>query len=173
MTIRPALIDELLKDCSDPREVLAEGGLIKQLTKAIIERCLESELDVHLGDPKHGRSVEGKATARNGTSRKMLKGTPGEIEIAVPRDRQASGSAAAHPEASDPFRGLRGQNLGAVCAWHDDQGYASSGAGTVWGGGLTHLHLQYHRGGDGGGAPVADSCARCDLPYRLCGLTGA
>jgi len=39
MTIRPALRDELLKACTDPREVLAEGGLIKQLTKAIIERC--------------------------------------------------------------------------------------------------------------------------------------
>jgi len=90
MTIRPELIDELLKDCSDPREVLAEGGLIKQLTKAIIERCLESELDVHLGYPKHGRSAEGKANARNGTSRKTLKGTQGEIEIAVPRDRQTS-----------------------------------------------------------------------------------
>jgi len=90
MTIRPELIDELLKDCADPREVLAEGGLLKQLTKAIIERCLESELDVHLGYAKHGRSVEGKTNARNGTSRKTLKGTQGEIEIAVPRDRQAS-----------------------------------------------------------------------------------
>ena len=39
MTIRPELIDELLKDCADPREVLAEGGLLKQLTKAIIKRC--------------------------------------------------------------------------------------------------------------------------------------
>ena len=39
MTIGPELIDELLKECADPREVLAEGGLIKQLTKAIIERC--------------------------------------------------------------------------------------------------------------------------------------
>ena len=55
MTIRPELIDELLQECADPREVLAEGGLIKQLTKAIIERCLETELDVHLGYPKHGR----------------------------------------------------------------------------------------------------------------------
>jgi putative transposase len=90
MTIRPELIDELLKDCADPREVLAEGGLLKQLTKAIIERCLESELDEHLGYAKHGRSVEGKTNARNGTSRKTLKGTQGEIEIAVPRDRQAS-----------------------------------------------------------------------------------
>ena len=83
MTIRPELIDELLKDCADPREVRAAGGLLKQLTKAIIERCLESELDEHLGYPKHGRSAEGKANARNGTSRKRLKGTQGEIEIAV------------------------------------------------------------------------------------------
>jgi putative transposase len=90
MTIRPELIDELLKDCADPREVLAEGGLLKQLTKAIIERCLETELDVHLGYPKHGRREEGSANARNGTSRKKLKGTQGEIEITIPRDRQSS-----------------------------------------------------------------------------------
>jgi len=90
MTIRPELIDELLKDCSDPREVLAEGGLLKQLTKAIIERCLESELDAHLGYPKHRRREEGTTNARNGSSRKKLKGAQGEIEIAVPRDRQAS-----------------------------------------------------------------------------------
>jgi putative transposase len=90
MTIRPELIDELLKECADPREVLAEGGLIKQLTKAIIERCLETELEAHLGYPKHGQSVEGSTNVRNGNSRKKLKGAQGEIEIAVPRDRQAS-----------------------------------------------------------------------------------
>ena len=106
MTIRPELIDELLKDCSDPREVLSEGGLIKQLTKAIIERCLETELDAHLGYPKHARRAEGTANVRNGSSRKKLKGTQGEIEIAIPRDRQASGSAAAHSEASDALRRL-------------------------------------------------------------------
>ena len=90
MTIRPELIDELLQECADPREVLAEGGLIKQLTKAIIERCLETELDVHLGYPKHGRREASTGNARNGTSRKRLKGTQGVIEIAMPRDRQAS-----------------------------------------------------------------------------------
>src|SRR6202521_4202725 len=90
MTIRPELIDEWLKDCADPREVLAEGGLLKQLTKAIIERCLETELDVHLGYPKHGRRETSTGNARNGRSRKKLKGTQGEIEIAIPRDRQAS-----------------------------------------------------------------------------------
>src|ERR1700694_3933854 len=88
MTIRPELIDELLQECADPREVLAEGGLIKQLTKAIIERCLETELEAHLGYPKHGRRESSTGNARNGTSRKRLKGTQGEIEIAIPRDRQ-------------------------------------------------------------------------------------
>jgi putative transposase len=90
MTIRPELIDELLQECADPREVLAEGGLIKQLTKAIIERCLETELEAHLGYPKHGRRETSTGNARNGSSRKKLKGTQGEIEIALPRDRQAS-----------------------------------------------------------------------------------
>jgi putative transposase len=106
MTIRPELIDELLQESSDPREILGEGGLIKQLTKAIIERCLETELEGHLGYPKHGRRGEGTGNVRNGTSRKKLKGTQGEIAIAVPRDRQGSGSAAVDPEASEPLRGL-------------------------------------------------------------------
>src|SRR3984893_10598898 len=90
MTIRPELIDELLQECPNPQEILAEGGLIKQLTKDIIERCLETELDVHLGYPKHGRRETSTGNARNGTSRKKLKGTQGELEIAIPRDRQAS-----------------------------------------------------------------------------------
>ncbi len=90
MTIRPELIDELLKECANPREVLAEGGLIKQLTKAIIERCLETELEAHFGYPKHGRREISTGNARNGSSRKKLKGTQGEIEIAIPRDRQTS-----------------------------------------------------------------------------------
>ncbi len=149
MTIRPELIDELLKECSDPREVLAEGGLIKQLTKAIIERCLETELDAHLGYPKHGRREEGTANVRNGSSRKKLKGAQGEIEIAVPRDRQASGSAAINPETSDPLRGLRGQNPGALRPWDDHQRYSSAGPGSLWGGGVADLRLQHYRGGDG------------------------
>jgi hypothetical protein len=43
MTIRRELIDELLKEYPNPQDVLAEDGLLKQLTKAVIERCLETE----------------------------------------------------------------------------------------------------------------------------------
>ncbi len=82
MSIRRELIDELLKGYSNPQDVLAEDSLLKQLTKAVIERCLETDLDSHLGYPKHG-------SLGNGSSQKTIKGEQGQIEIEVPRDRQA------------------------------------------------------------------------------------
>ena len=44
MTFRPELIDELLKDYRSPEDLMGEGGIFKQLTKALIERCLSAEL---------------------------------------------------------------------------------------------------------------------------------
>jgi hypothetical protein len=38
MTIRRELIDELLKEYETPQDILGEGGLLKELTKAVIER---------------------------------------------------------------------------------------------------------------------------------------
>lgn len=88
MTIRRELIDELLKDYPEPQDILAEDGLLKQLTKAVIERCLETELETHLGYPKHGRQGNENGNRRNGRSQKTLKGEQGHIQIDVPRDRE-------------------------------------------------------------------------------------
>ena len=90
MSIRRELIDELLKGYPNPQDVLAEDGLLKQLTKAVIERCLETELDSHLGYPKHGRQGSARGNTRNGTSQKTVKGEQGQVEIEVPRDRQGT-----------------------------------------------------------------------------------
>nr|WP_052568055.1 IS256 family transposase [Ktedonobacter racemifer] len=98
MTIRRELIDELLKECTDPKELLAEGGLLKQLTSALIERCLETEMEEHPGYPKHAKRSDTTRNARNGSSRKTLKGSQGEITIAVPRDREASFEPALIPK---------------------------------------------------------------------------
>ncbi len=38
------IIDELLKDYEKPDDIIGANGLLKQLTKAILERALESEL---------------------------------------------------------------------------------------------------------------------------------
>jgi putative transposase len=38
-----ALIDELLQDCPDPKDILGKNGLLKQLTKQLVERTLKAE----------------------------------------------------------------------------------------------------------------------------------
>jgi len=90
MELKQELVDELLKDYQKPEDLIGESGLLKQLTKALIERALKSELTHHLGYEKHGEAEGSGSNRRNGASQKKLKGDFGEVEIAVPRDRESS-----------------------------------------------------------------------------------
>ena len=83
MTFRPELIDELLKEYQNPEDLMGEGGILKQLTKALVERCLTAEIDTHLQSSHSDRE---KKNRRNGHSKKTIKGEFGEVEISVPRD---------------------------------------------------------------------------------------
>jgi putative transposase len=85
MTFRPELIDEILKDYKNPEDLMGQTGIFKQLTKALIERCLNAEMDTHLEEEKI-QEPEAK-NRRNGKSKKTIKGEFGSAEIAVPRDR--------------------------------------------------------------------------------------
>lgn len=87
MTIRPELLDELLKDYAKPEDLTGENGLLKQLTKALVERALDAEMDVHLADPQYKSEGKAKRDRRNGYSQKTLKGEFGEAVIDIPRDR--------------------------------------------------------------------------------------
>ena len=61
-------------------------GLLKQLTKTVIETALNQEMTEHLGHEKHGQPVAGNV--RNGTRPKtVLTEATGEVGIDVPRDR--------------------------------------------------------------------------------------
>ena len=90
MAIDKTLIDQLLKDYKRPEEIIGENGLLKQLTKAVLERALEAEMSEHLGYEKHDPAGHHQGNPRNGKSRKTLKGEFGELELETPRDRQAS-----------------------------------------------------------------------------------
>ena len=61
-----ALIDELLKDCADPKDILGKNGLLKQLTKRLVERTLKAELTDHLGYEPHAPEGHGSGNNRNG-----------------------------------------------------------------------------------------------------------
>jgi putative transposase len=90
MAIDKTLIDQLLADYKKPEDIIGENGLLKQLTKAILERALQAELTDHLGFEKHDPAGHHSGNTRNGTGRKALKGDFGELELETPRDRQAS-----------------------------------------------------------------------------------
>jgi putative transposase len=90
MTFRPELIDELLKEYRKPEDLMGDGGIFKQLTKALVERCLSAELDTHLAQEKADVESEGTNNRRNGHSKKTIKGEFGEAEIAIPRDRNGA-----------------------------------------------------------------------------------
>jgi putative transposase len=90
MAIDMKLIDQLLADYKKPEEIIGENGLLKQLTKAILERAMQAELSDHLGFEKHDPAGHHSGNTRNGVGRKILKGDFGELELETPRDRQAS-----------------------------------------------------------------------------------
>jgi len=84
------LIDSLLADYKKPEDLIGETGLLKQLTKALIERALDAELTQHLGYEKHDPAGYHSGNSRNGASAKTVQGEFGEITIETPRDRNAS-----------------------------------------------------------------------------------
>ena len=53
MAIDKKLIDQLLTDYKKPEDIIGENGLLKELTKAILERALAAEMTDHLGYEKH------------------------------------------------------------------------------------------------------------------------
>jgi putative transposase len=101
LNLNPELLDELLKDYQTPQDLMGEHGILKQLTKALVERCLNSEMTHHLqtegeppalaseadtSAPPPAASKTGK-NRRNGYSSKTIKGEFGTLDIEVPRDR--------------------------------------------------------------------------------------
>ena len=66
-------------------------GLLKQLTKAVLETALNQEMTEHLGHDKHGPAGNEAGNVRNGTrSKTVLTEASGPVGIEVPRDRDAS-----------------------------------------------------------------------------------
>src|SRR5262249_40887198 len=63
-------------------------GLLKQLTKTVLETALNQEMTEHLGHEKHGPAGNETGNVRNGSrSKTVLTEASGQVGIEVPRDR--------------------------------------------------------------------------------------
>jgi putative transposase len=90
MTVTNELIDSLLADYKKPEDLIGENGLLKLLTKKLVERALQAEMAEHLGHAKNDAVANPAGNTRNGKSKKTLKGDFGELPIEIPRDRHGS-----------------------------------------------------------------------------------
>jgi putative transposase len=84
------LLASLLANYKKPEDLIGENGLLKELTKLLVEKALDAEMTEHLGHDKHGTVANPSGNTRNGRSRKTLKGDFGELPIDVPRDRHGN-----------------------------------------------------------------------------------
>jgi putative transposase len=66
------------------------GGLLKALTKTVLETALEEEMAEHLGYDRHDPAGRNRGNSRNGKRAKTVLTDSGEVAIEVPRDRAGS-----------------------------------------------------------------------------------
>src|SRR5947209_14539595 len=98
-------LDELLAG-KTTEEIVGPDGLLKQLTKRLVERAMGSELTHHLGYEKHAAEGRGTGNTRNGASRKKIQGDFGAVEIEVPRDRNGTFEPKLIPKHERRFNGF-------------------------------------------------------------------
>ena len=106
MATQDELLDDLMKNYKKPEDLIGENGLLKQLTKALVERAMKAEMTEHLGFEKHDPAGKKSGNSRNGNSKKTIKGEFGNMEIAVPRDRNATFDPVIVPKGETRFTGF-------------------------------------------------------------------
>lgn len=78
-----------IKKCRTMEDVVGKNGLMQKMLKGVMQQLLEAEMEGQLGRDKYERSEEAQNDYRNGYSQKNIRSSFGDMEIDVPRDRNA------------------------------------------------------------------------------------
>jgi putative transposase len=92
MSIDKELLDRLMEGRS-PGELFGKDGILSELTKALAERALTTEMEEHLGEERAAQAPEEPNQApnrRNGSSRKTVTTDSGKVVLDIPRDRNGT-----------------------------------------------------------------------------------
>jgi putative transposase len=76
-----------------PGDLFGKDGILQELTKALAERALSTELDAHLTEERADPPPEGSnqpPNRRNGSSQKTVITESGKVVLDVPRDHNGS-----------------------------------------------------------------------------------
>jgi transposase-like protein len=84
-------------------ELTGDDGLLTAMIRQVLQTGLEVELSDHLGYELHDPAGRGSGNSRNGMSRKRVTTDVGDVELAVPRDRNGTfDPQSARPHARQP-----------------------------------------------------------------------
>ncbi|WP_408733094.1 IS256 family transposase [Burkholderia ubonensis] len=97
------LLDQLVKGPMTPAEV---QDLMLAFNKAVIERAMGAEMNLHLGYPSGQPKPTGQANERNGASGKTVITDRGPVRVEVPRDRDGSFEPILIPKHERRFTGF-------------------------------------------------------------------
>lgn len=106
MAITDKLLDELLKDYKNPEDLIGKNGILKELTKRLVERAMEAELTEHLGYEKNSLVEKPTGNRRNGSSSKKILTDTDELTVEIPRDREGSFEPKMIPKHERHFNGF-------------------------------------------------------------------
>ena len=135
-------------------------------------RCLETELDTHLGYAKHGRHGSALGNTRNGTSQKTVKGEQGHMEIDVPRDRQGTLEPQLVKKGQTRLEGFDEKILAISARGMTTRDIQAQVQDRDARGGLADPDLECDGSRDGRGAAMAEPPAGSDVPDGLSGRPG-
>lgn len=92
MSIDKELLDRLMEGRL-PGDLFGKTGILAELTKALADRALSTELDFHLDEERRRMADEDQAqppNRRNGSSQKTVTTDSGRIVLDIPRDRNGT-----------------------------------------------------------------------------------
>lgn len=91
-TAERALVGDLVRQArAEGVSLTGPDGLLKALTKMVLETALDEEMTEHLGYGKHAVAGRGSGNSRNGSrTKKVITDACGQVEIEVPRDRNGT-----------------------------------------------------------------------------------
>lgn len=98
ITMKAELVEELLKQVKEPKDLFGPEGLFTKLKSALMERMLEAEMSEHLGFERNEAKGQKSGNSRNGHSSKTVQTDTGPVEVRVPRDRAGTFEPALVPK---------------------------------------------------------------------------
>ena len=119
-------LDEIFAKIDAGESLTGEQGLLGGMLKAALERGLDAELTEHVGYDRGDVEAPLHPNSRNGTSVKMVATEIGDVELAVPRDRNGTFTPMLVPKGQRRLDGLDGMII------------------SLYAGGMTLRDIQHH-----------------------------